>query len=76
MSVLPFPSKRAPVFADIPDEKWNDWHWQLSHRLNTAEEIGTIIKLTESERKALSAPTPVPCGYHTIFYFPDRSKRP
>ena len=52
---LPFPSKRAPVFADIPDEKWNDWRWQLSHRLNSAEEIEKIIPLTKSERKALSA---------------------
>jgi lysine 2,3-aminomutase len=50
-----FPSKRAPVFADIPDEKWNDWRWQLSHRLNTAEEIEKIIRLTDSERNALNA---------------------
>ena len=40
---LPFPSKRAPAFADVPDEKWNDWRWQLSHRLNTAEDIEKII---------------------------------
>ncbi len=53
---LPFPSKRAPAFADIPDEKWNDWRWQLSHRLNTVEEIEKIFPLTESERKALSTP--------------------
>ena len=52
---LPFPSKRSPAFADIPDEKWNDWRWQLSHRLNTAEEIEKVLPLTESERKALSA---------------------
>ena len=35
----PIVSKRAPIYADIPDEKWNDWRWQLSHRLNTAEDI-------------------------------------
>ena len=52
---LPFPSKRAPFFADVPDEKWNDWRWQLSHRLNSAEEIEKIIPLNESERTALSA---------------------
>jgi len=52
---LPFPSKRAPAFADIPDEKWNDWRWQLSHRLNSAEEIEKVLPLTEDERKALSA---------------------
>jgi lysine 2,3-aminomutase len=49
----PFISKRASIYADIPDEKWNDWRWQLSHRLNTAEDIEKVIHLTESERKAL-----------------------
>ena len=51
----PFTSRRAPVYADVPTEKWNDWRWQLSHRLNTAEEIEKIVPLTESERKALNA---------------------
>ena len=46
-------SKRAPAYADVPDEKWNDWRWQLSHRLNSAEEIEKIFPLTDSERKAL-----------------------
>jgi lysine 2,3-aminomutase len=49
----PFVSKRAPIYADVPDEKWNDWRWQLSHRLNTAEDIEKVLRLTESERKAL-----------------------
>ncbi len=48
-----FVSKRAPIYADVPDEKWNDWRWQLSHRLNSAEDIEKVVKLTESERKAL-----------------------
>jgi len=49
----PFISKRAPIFAGIPAEKWNDWRWQLSHRLNTVEDFEKVIKLTESEKKAL-----------------------
>lgn len=49
----PIISKRASVYADVPDEKWNDWRWQLSHRLNSVEEIEKVIPLTESERKAL-----------------------
>jgi lysine 2,3-aminomutase len=49
----PIVSKRAPIYADIPDEKWNDWRWQLSHRLNTVEEIEKVVPLTGSERKAL-----------------------
>ncbi len=54
MTAVPFVSKRAPIFKDIPDEKWNDWRWQLSHRLNTVEEFEQVIHLTDSERKALS----------------------
>ncbi len=50
----PMVSKRAPIYSDVPDEKWNDWRWQLSHRLNSAEEIEKVITLTESERKALN----------------------
>jgi len=53
---LPYTSRRAAVYDDIPDEKWNDWRWQLSHRLNSVEEIGSVITLTDSERTALSAP--------------------
>lgn len=51
-----FPSKRAAAFADVPDEKWNDWRWQLSHRLNSVEDFEPVLILTESERKALSQP--------------------
>jgi lysine 2,3-aminomutase len=55
MGNLPFPSKRAPIYQDIPEEKWNNWRWQLSNRINTVEEFEKIIHLTDSERKALSA---------------------
>ncbi len=55
MANTPFPSKRAPFYADVPDDQWNSWRWQLSHRINTPEEFDKIISLTDSERKALSA---------------------
>jgi len=54
MSPVPFGSKRAPLYAEVPDEKWNDWRWQLSHRLNSAEDFDKVLKLTDSERKALN----------------------
>jgi lysine 2,3-aminomutase len=56
MANTPFPSKRAPYYADIPDEKWNNWRWQLSNRLNTVEDFEHIFPLTESEKQALSSP--------------------
>jgi len=49
------PGRRAPIYADIPDDQWNNWRWQLSHRLNTADEIGQVLRLTPSESKALAA---------------------
>jgi lysine 2,3-aminomutase len=56
MAKHPFLSKRAPIYADVPDEQWNNWRWQLSNRLNTAEEIGKVLTLTDDEINALNAP--------------------
>ncbi len=49
----PFVSKRAPIYNDVPDEKWNDWRWQLSNRLNSVEDIEKVLPLSDSERQAL-----------------------
>ncbi len=51
------PSTRtcAPKWYDVPDEKWFDWRWQLANRLNSVEELGEVIRLTDSEKQALSA---------------------
>ncbi|HSS36305.1 MAG TPA: lysine 2,3-aminomutase, partial [Patescibacteria group bacterium] len=52
----PAVSRRAPLWEDVPDEQWNDWRWQLSHRVNDLEEIEQILELTDEERAGLSAP--------------------
>ena len=39
-----------------PTSKWNDWRWQLSHRVNDLEEIEQILNLTDEEREGLRAP--------------------
>ncbi|TFH37762.1 MAG: lysine 2,3-aminomutase [Anaerolineales bacterium] len=55
MGMKAFPSKRAAQFADVPDEQWLNWRWQLSHRLNTVEELEGILPLNKGEREALAA---------------------
>jgi lysine 2,3-aminomutase len=55
MANTPFTSRRAPIYADVPDEQWNNWRWQLSNRINTVDEFEKVIPLTASEREALSA---------------------
>ena len=52
----PAVSRRAPIWDDVPDEKWNDWRWQLSNRVNELAEIEQILELTDEEREGLSAP--------------------
>lgn len=42
-------SRRAAVWADVPAAQWNDWRWQLSHRLNSLDELSQIINLTPEE---------------------------
>jgi L-lysine 2,3-aminomutase len=51
----PLRSRRAPTWADVPNEQWDDWRWQLSNRVNSLEEIGEILELTDDEREGLSA---------------------
>ena len=50
-----FPSRKAVAFAEVPVEKWHNWRWQLSHRLNTVAELETVLQLTEAEKTALAA---------------------
>lgn len=46
---------RPAIFADVPDEKWNDWRWQMANRLNSIEQLEQIIDLTDEERQGLQA---------------------
>ncbi|AEV28749.1 KamA family protein [Sphaerochaeta pleomorpha str. Grapes] len=44
---------RKAFFPDATNQEWNDWHWQLSHRITTLEQITRYIDLTLEERQAL-----------------------
>jgi lysine 2,3-aminomutase len=50
------PTYRPTIWKNVSDLQWNDWKWQLSHRLNSADELAQIIQLTDDERKGLTAP--------------------
>jgi lysine 2,3-aminomutase len=51
------PGKYAPPhpWRDVTPSQWEDWRWQISHRLNTIEELGQVIHLTAEEIAGLSA---------------------
>jgi lysine 2,3-aminomutase len=38
-------------FEDVPDEKWNDWKWQIKNRVTTIEALEKFLPLTDIERQ-------------------------
>jgi lysine 2,3-aminomutase len=46
---------RAPKWRDVPDEDWQNWRWQLTHRLNRLEELQEILVLTPEEEEGIRA---------------------
>ncbi len=48
-------SQRTELWADVADELWNDWQWQLGHRLSSLQQLRELIRLTPEEEEGLSA---------------------
>ena len=44
---------RNGLFADVPEEQWNDWKWQLRNRVETVEELKKIIDITPEEEEGI-----------------------
>lgn len=45
--------ERAALWKDVPEEEWNDWHWQVRNRVTTVEQLSRVIKITQSEEKGI-----------------------
>lgn len=37
------------AFADVPEEQWNDWHWQVANRIETLDQLKQHLALTKEE---------------------------
>ncbi len=42
------------LFADVPEQQWNDWKWQARNRVETLEELKKYINLTPEEEKGIA----------------------
>jgi lysine 2,3-aminomutase len=38
-----------PLWREVSEKEWNDWRWQLRHRITTFEQLREIIDLTPEE---------------------------
>ncbi|MHB8898019.1 MAG: KamA family radical SAM protein [Thermoguttaceae bacterium] len=44
---------RRRFFAQVTDREWNDWRWQLRHRIRTLPEAERFLLLSSEERDAI-----------------------
>src|ERR1035437_11065943 len=42
-------------WANVPDSDWNNWHWQLKHRITTVEQLQCLMPTLTPEEVAGSA---------------------
>ncbi len=47
-------SRENGLFIDVPDELWNDWHWQVENRIETLEDLKKHITLTPEEEEGVA----------------------
>jgi lysine 2,3-aminomutase len=45
--------KDIPLWADATEEQWNDWKWQVSHRVTNLEQLKQVVNLTDEEERAI-----------------------
>eukprot|EP01105_Mastigella_eilhardi_P019841 TRINITY_DN4687_c0_g1_i1.p1 TRINITY_DN4687_c0_g1~~TRINITY_DN4687_c0_g1_i1.p1 ORF type:complete len:871 (+),score=229.92 TRINITY_DN4687_c0_g1_i1:138-2750(+) len=53
--------------GNVPKELWDDWKWQMSHRLTTKEHFASILQLTTEEIEAFDAPGHFPVAVTPYF---------
>lgn len=47
--------KDIPLFKDVTEEEWNDYHWQLRNRLTTTTDFDQVLNFTDQQRADLDA---------------------
>lgn len=46
--------RNIPLFADVTEEQWNDWKWQLRNAIRDVETLNKVMDLTQSEKNNLN----------------------
>lgn len=44
-----------PLWKDVTDVQWNDWHWQVAHRITTVEQLKRVLDLDRDEEDGIRA---------------------
>jgi lysine 2,3-aminomutase len=71
---------RERFFPDATDEQWDDWRWQVRHRIRTPDQFAAMVNLSAVEHDALlHGGTMLPVGvtpYYMSLIDPDDPRQP
>ncbi|MDD4953540.1 MAG: lysine 2,3-aminomutase [Candidatus Omnitrophica bacterium] len=45
--------QQISLFKDVNPLDWEDWHWQLKHRIRSRDDLAQVIKLTPEEEAGI-----------------------
>ena len=51
-SLKQFRSAGRGFWSDVPDSDWNDWRWQLKHRITNVEQLQRLMPTLTPEEYA------------------------
>lgn len=46
-------SRRHPAWADVPQQQWDDWRWQMSNAVRSVRQLRTMLQFSEEELIAI-----------------------
>ncbi len=68
------------LWKDIPEEKWNDWMWQLTNTIRTLDDLKKVVNLTPDEEEGVRISTKtIPLNitpYYASLMHPDDPRCP
>lgn len=72
--------KEIELWKDVPEEKWNDWMWQLTNTIRTLDDLKKVINLTPDEEEGVRISTKtIPLNitpYYASLMHPDDPRCP
>lgn len=45
--------KRIPLYRDVPESDWNDWHWQMKNDIKDVETLSRVVPLSDQEKREI-----------------------
>lgn len=45
---------KRTLFANVPSEQWNDWHWQYKNRIEDVDALAEYIPLSDEEKNGIA----------------------